>query len=291
MGTTIIQILPPGTIARRLGKLLQDLDALLAQEVALDAADIHRLRRLGKRLRAWLRLWQDQGLLQGGAKTAALLGTAAAHYAAQRDARVQRETLLQLPELAGDSADCDLSSCLALLPAVASHPTPLDPVLRRKLRKRLARLEATAVLAERPPQVLNGLRATYRKAWRLWQRAQETRDAEDLHRCRRWVKYLCYQMELVVLRNSGPVRRLHRQLEALGTLLGDYHDVVLLLQVLGALQNSDSGSADAAAPLQRAAALCYAAQSRLQEHALTLAGACLSTPPKRFGKDHGPAQN
>jgi CHAD domain-containing protein len=286
MGTATIQILPPGTIAKRLGKLLQDMEALLAQEAALDAAGIHRLRRLGKRLRAWLRLWQDQGKLKGGGKTAALLGTAAAHYAALRDARVQRETLLRLPQLAGRDSSCDLSSILLLLPAGPTDiAAPLDPVLQRKLRKRLARLAATATLAEHPSQVQKGLRFTYRKAWHLLQNARETGDTEDLHRCRRWVKYLCYQLELVVQRSSGTVRQLHRHLEQLGTLLGEYHDVVLLQEVLVTVQQGleNADTAPDAGRLTQAVALCQAAQLRVLHAALELAANCFRASPKRFG--------
>jgi len=88
----------------------------------------------------------------------------------------------------------------------------------------------------RPPSsedLLLGILSGVERARRFGRRADRGLDARLWHRCRRWVKYEHYQLELA-LRPKRRLRLRQHRLERLGVLLGRHQDDFDLEQQLAA---------------------------------------------------------
>ena len=266
-------------IARKLRKLLRELEALLRQEDK-DARSIHQLRRHTKKLRAWLALLDPEGASRKLRKAEQQLCSLAQAYGQQRDARVLLDTLESLTDPAQVPAChqlllAHLQNAMNTLPA-AQHAD--DPKLQRALQV-LADTTATG-FDERSLRA--GLRHGYRRARSLYGKALESGEHEHFHRLRRWVKHLAAQMELVVLCRSGGSRTQLKALTELGSTLGKFHDIDVFrehLELLEAEHGSMPGLAGEIAMLHEHA---RAAETTLLEKALPMAEQCLAEKPKRF---------
>jgi CHAD domain-containing protein len=276
--------LTAATIAGRVGRQARLLDGLL-QADALSPLQTHELRRRCKKLRAWIRLWRDRGCLKGANGIDKALRAVAAQFSGARDATVRLDTLQRLPQYADAGATVDLQPLSAALQAASDMAMPpSDTSVLRKARKRLQRLLPSTSLAENDERLARGLRATWRKARRLARRAAVTTDCDDLHRLRRWVKYLCYQLEFVAMRNHREVKQLHDALEALGAVLGDYHDLHELQLALQALADTEAGEGDTPldSALVNADLLCQLGRHQWLQRALQLVAECFDGDYGRF---------
>ena len=193
-------------------------------------ASIHGARKGIKKVRAILRLMSNGSGHDSNRKTAKALRKAAGCLAAARDARVM---LRAFERLAGSAAG-------------------QFPELHRRLRKRCRREAHRLKTDEALARAVSQLRKADRKfdsleidagGWKLFEpglkrsvlRAREMFDlvrseplAENFHEWRKGVKYLWHQIVLLGPALSGAGRVLKEELEELGNLLGEAHDLDLL---------------------------------------------------------------
>lgn len=269
--------LPSLQPATRIRKRVRRLVTSLQAQIALPAptpADIHQLRRNTKKLRAWLKLRRSVGRMQDARHMEGLLRGNAARFAAERDATVRLQTLEQLHLLAGSrQAVPRLTRCRALLmdnpPPARTEP---DDLAHQQLEQALQHLLAVEPVPEQPSVLEPALRRTYRKARKRLRKARASGKVEDLHRFRRWAKYLCYQLELVCTLERGALAKLHSSLDTLCTRLGTWHDLVVLGESLRALHEPATHNDQLAAELEVAESLCLQAQRRLLTRCLRVAG-------------------
>lgn len=192
----------------------------------LAADDVHGLRVACKRLRALWRMLEPSlgSVVTRPAERA--LRDAARQLAGQRQAAVLLQTLRRLSRKADKARDRDIAADLArrLASAIAAPAAVLGlgPGMRDVFTRQQV---ALAALPRRPnsEDLLQGVLAGVARSRRFGQRARRRHDATLWHRCRRWVKYEHYQLELL-LRPKGALRQRQRRLERLGDLLGRHQD-------------------------------------------------------------------
>jgi len=237
----------------RVGGIVAHAQTLIDVSTAgLRPADVHALRVACKRLRA---LWRmlEPGFGPGVTRPAErALRDAARELAGQRQAWVLVKSLESLQHKADRRQDRVLAADLAgrlteALGAEAAVATP-GPLLRGVFGQQLP---ALAALPGGPPSVedlLAGILHGAQRARKLGRRAGRRGEAVLWHRCRRWVKYEHYQLELA-LRPNGVLRQRHRRLERLGVLLGRHQDGYDLERQLGGGEMAATLPAPAAAAL------------------------------------------
>lgn len=206
----------------------------------LDPASVHDLRVLSKKLRALLYLYLpylDKALIKRRDKQ---LKQLADSYALSRDSDVLQETLAQLLKHNRKSKQHDELSILrdyfAELAVTAEPDSHADP---RQQLSAIAQDWPRLRQAKSSPDLSEGIDSTYRKARKLSQRASQTTIDDDYHRCRKWLKYYLYQLELAGLSLNKDDQKHHRQLRKLGTRLGLLHDLCVLEKQLQALCETD----------------------------------------------------
>ena len=126
--------------------------------------------------------------------------------------------------------------------------------------------------------IASGLRRVYRRGLRGYHRAREDRTTEDLHEWRKRVKYLRYQMEALTPLQPVLIGGLATELDRLGELLGDDHD----LAVLSELVRSNPLEFDDARQRWLLAALAYERRVALQREAFMIGEALYSERPRQF---------
>jgi CHAD domain-containing protein len=214
----------PG-VAPGLVKALEEIASYAIDQQARLARDpvkaVHEYRKSIRRARAMLRLLRGKGWrrldhdLRDAVRATSIL----------RDRDVLLANLAHLPptamdttalrevishERAGGDPAPILASGAEILRAVPGRwAKRLDPQLSMKdLRRRLA--------------------DAYRRAQRTRRDAANTRGDEDVHRWRKRVKELRYQLELLGAKRSGPSKPLHTSLVDQATLLGEVTDDVVM---------------------------------------------------------------
>lgn len=225
--------------------------------------DVHRLRVVGKTLRA---TWQLLVPALGRAAVRPMeqaVRDAARRLSGPREAHVLRRTIGRLVRRHGaavDALDGALPATQAmavLLELVAERwpQTQAPPALAEPMAAMLrAQFDAVARLPEDLPGLVlvEGVVRSYRHARRAGRRAIAEGDDEAWHRCRRWVKYELYQLRLLDGRRR-PGRR-SRRLERFGDRLGDFHDLCDL-RALVADAEARLRLQDALAPIEAMLAL------------------------------------
>lgn len=125
-----------------------------------------------------------------------------------------------------------------------------------------------------------GFRRTYRRARRAYARAVENADAETLHAFRTPEKRHFYQVELLESLWEGPLRAHRQELSRLGELLGDHHDLCLLLDELGRHPELD-------AERTAVAALAERRLQKLEREALNLGARLFAEKPRAIARRFG----
>jgi len=243
-----LQFLPPAVIIDRVALLLGELELRLAHPQPA-AADIHKIRVCSKKLRSWIRL------LRHRQHTDRAIKKILCKLAPARDSVVLRQTIEQLQT--GTRSARNRAACRQVL---ASLPTP-EPVTsatgRAALSKRVVR-ELLDVGGPAGKTLQKGVQLACARSVRLARRAFTGEcSTASLHRLRRWVKYLGYQLELVTLPTPAS-EKFRKQLVSLGRILGRIHDFAVLQQLLGTNVN----------PHPAAAALVAVQATRLQRRLL-----------------------
>ena len=220
-----LQLSSPALLRQRISRQLQRLQRKLAKSRP-HADDIHDLRVTCKQLRSWLHLLRHHGADKHWQPIDKALQALARAVAAARDRVVLKDTLVQLQT--GTRSPARRTACQQVLAALPSLPAARNELRHSSLPGTFALvlLDGTAA----PPKVLHqGLKRTQVRCRRLARAAfnGEQRDSERLHRLRRWVKYLAWQLELVT--DPMPAsERWRKQLVRLGHLLGQLHDLAEL---------------------------------------------------------------
>lgn len=223
---------------------------------------IHDVRRRCKRLRALLRLVRPG--FSDFAEASASIRDAAAGLSAARDRKVLLDTLDDLTDraresrrLMPDAAAPDSERVARDDAALAQFRTAMENVRHRADRWTL-RGDGFSLLGK-------GLTKTYRAARKLQRRAERDDTPEAIHRWRKQVKYLWYQ--LCLFQGSAPdvIPSFRQSAERLSDLLGRHHDLALLSETL----REDPGALGEGLD----ASVIIALAGRRQQELATLAGA------------------
>lgn len=210
----------PGDVAAGIEHYRQALLALIGKR-RLSTADIHHLRVHCKHLRAAIRLLRHQGSRKRWQRRDHALRNFARRFGAARDWQVVRDTVQYLADSCRNMAGKD--ACARLLSALPRRRPPLPP-----LPFQVPAIDNPIASETAAYSVVTGLRETLARCRRLAKPVMAgTASVEQLHRLRKWVKYLGYQL-LLAVETDAASDRLHRQLVALGHLLGVIHDLAHL---------------------------------------------------------------
>lgn len=205
--------------------------ATLRSDAAFEPEGVHAVRVATKRLRA---IWQlhkptaNADLAKGAIRR---LRDCARTLAERRDHHVLSALLQELAVTADAEGRGELAQ------AGSSLARPLAPLQAIRLDV----LTALGVDSEdwlRAVRVTDvdllevGLRRSYAKTCDLGRAALRDREPEDLHRWRRWIKYLRYQVEPLATPGRGFIDDLHAELKQLGSTLGRRNDLLNLRKAL-----------------------------------------------------------
>jgi CHAD domain-containing protein len=270
---------------RRIGRGQLELARELIADEHADAEAIHEARKTIKRLRALVRLSRDSlGTERYRAENAALRDVGRSLSGA-RDAEVLLQTLDRL---------------------VDQYARELPPGVWARFRKELetelqaaasatadATREAAAALSDaelrvstwRLPEkggldaLVPGMKRIYRRGRRALRRADDEPTAENLHELRKRAKDLWHASQLMRATSPKRTKRLGTRAHVLSDLLGDDHDLALLLERATAQPELfDAGE------LELLTALAHRRGSVLKRKALRCAKRVYRRKPARFLK-------
>lgn len=247
-------------------------------------AAVHGVRKEIKKLRAILRLVRGQIGPGAYRRTARRLRQVADRLAAPRDARV---TLQAFEKLAGPKAARQFRKIHQALRKNCRQETRrfrgdnsvrVAKQILRKICRRVAdlKIKSAGWLAIEP-----GLRQSYRRGRLAYQLARRQRSAENFHRWRKHVKDLWHHLRLLCPAWPEPARAMLHDLEQLGELLGNDHDLVLLRQFVA---ERCKEQASAVAGLNQ---LIEARQKKLRAAALKLGAKLYAEKPVKVGAQLG----
>lgn len=235
-----ILIHPSARTGRPVGALADDLCHQLDLVRQNKQANVHRIRVDIKKLRAWLRLVRGQSNHYDWKTADRCLRDIARRFSANRDAKIIPATIKKLsrkttkPEKLAALREIDDHLRSTLSPTSLPEPVEPDRQLITALKRQSFAID-TGRIMER------GLKRAYKRAWREGEYAFSKQGSlQDLHRFRKWTKYLGYQIGFV--RNACPdyCRREQKQLDRLGKRLGRIHDLDVLRHKTDALiENGD----------------------------------------------------
>ncbi len=229
-----------------LGQLDLGIELLRGESHVPPERAIHETRKALKRLRALLALLEGEIGSERAARERAILRDAARALAGARDAEVMVDTIEELirrrpRKLGRRRGVIELHEHLLGERRIASAQALLDTATRELLAEELCALRACVAqwkLADRPAERLTGagLDHIYR-AGRTRRRRADARKAgpRALHKWRKHVKDLRYALEALDVegRSSKPLAKLAHRANALGELLGEEHDLMVLAERAG----------------------------------------------------------
>ncbi len=263
------------------------------REIAPDDAGtaVHDVRKDAKKLRALLRLLQpsiDGDLRRGENRAIAaiargLSGTRDADVLAKQAGELRRRAVGQAPEATFAAVHDALAQTASanggggeLAAAAATAGAHLEALVERIDHWPLDRV--------RPRTLIDGLERTYRRGRAdLEGVRRQPGDAGQLHEWRKRVKDLWYQERL--LRDAWPelLRAQAHELEELGELLGDDHDLSVLRERLTA---PDGIGAGLPLDLDPVVAAVDHRRAQLQERALAIGVRVYAERPAAFARRH-----
>jgi len=201
-------------------KSLQRAWAAILDE-ALDASgfqadeQVHRFRVTLKRLRGLLQLLRPRMSVNRWRRKDRELRDLGRKLANARDAFVAEKTR----EKIGAASE---------VPEETTNPIPVEEILAA-VRRRLQKLASRPLRAPRGFHgwnlVRTGTRETYAQARRAYRTWREDHDLSAAHECRKYVKYLLYQVEWIEPLDREGLGELKTQLQELGHALGNLNDL------------------------------------------------------------------
>lgn len=245
-------------------------------------AAIHEARKSVKKVRSLLRLVREAVPAKRRREENGRLREAAGRLASERDAAVLVSTAKQLP--VGVLPPRSLEALRERLVArrreaalvVASGP---DPATRASaaLTDAAHRLAALQVRGGGPGAVLPGLERAYRRGRSGLDLALDA-DGERWHEWRKHAKDLRYHLEWLSSLWSGPLSAAAEELHRLTDLLGDEHDLGVLVTTLADEHERFQDLAD----LDRVGAAVAARRAELRAEALDLGARCYAETTRAF---------
>jgi len=208
-------------------------------------ADVHEARKRGKETRGLLRLVRPS---LGDAYVAvnAEVRDAARELSSLRDAHALLGTVEDLAASleGGDTADLDATGGhLRVTAAATTHGVDGDD---RRIAVARGRMEtARAMIATWPGPIeveamAGGVAKTARRGRTAWKASRKDASDEQVHEWRKRVKYLWYQARLAAPADPEGIGPLVDQLDELSDLLGDEHDLTVLVEHLERSAGSDA---------------------------------------------------
>jgi CHAD domain-containing protein len=230
-----------------------------------------------KKLRALLRLVREKELRS----ESAFFRDVARELAGARDADVMLATLGDLEERYGELP----GMAKRLRPALVAHRfrtsagslRPASTAAVATLMQARARVEDWPLETDGFDAFEDGLRRSYRRGRRDYQAAREQPSAENVHEWRKRVKDLWYHLRLVRDARPGPLGKAADRAHELSDLLGDHHDLAVLLEDVG--RRPAVVASEDRAILEE---LVERRQRELLAAATSLAGNLYDGKPKRF---------
>jgi CHAD domain-containing protein len=218
-------------VRRQLDKALRDLCRLGA---TADEA-IHDVRKRFKRVRAVLRLIRGElgdRLYREENKT---LRDAAAAFSEVRNSRVLVDAVEKLRHRESDVPTAAFDALERFLKArqsdihdrLARNVEAMDE-LREAIEHGRSRAADWPLPRDGRRVLRRGLRRTFKHGARALDDAEKARTSEHLHQCRKQIKYLYHQVQMLERVASPSVTKLEEQLHELEQKLGDDHDLGML---------------------------------------------------------------
>jgi CHAD domain-containing protein len=248
-----------------------------------DGEAIHEARKALKRVRAALRLSRDHLGVDRYRQENVILRDAGRQLSGARDARVLLDTFDELAERHPDELSAPARTQLrTALDATAEAAGATDETSASAVVETLADARvrvATWPLPEDggPEALAAGFERIYRRGRRALRTAEKETSVEHLHELRKRAKDLWHAAQL--LRPTAPKRmkKLARRAHRLSDLLGDDHDLAVLLDRSRA-QPELLGSGELAA----LSALVQRRQDRLRREALALGARLYRRKPRKL---------
>ena len=217
------------------------IDAILAHLHARspDADAVHEIRKATKRLRALVRLVREEVGARRYRRENHAFRDAARLLSGARDSAVLTRTL----ELLGDHGKhrlptSELQSIRhAMRARLQGHHRSNGTAARRvvavvaRARNRLARWK---LAHDGWPALKPGVRRIYRRGRAAWRQARSGPSDENLHEWRKRVKDLRYVMDLLEPVWTPVMKPFAKEVDELGDLLGDDHDLAMLAAAVDA---------------------------------------------------------
>ncbi len=230
----------PDGITRVLNDVFNDAASHLDAMDSADAVDIeqavHQFRKRCKELRAVVLLVRP-ALGPAFRRFNHLVRDASAELSASRDAHVMLETIDSL--VAGTDHSADITAIRDQQLAVAEAATtalqrgaPNQDRARRLLIE--ARNEADAWdLPDSTVPIADGLKRTYRRGRRALRTAERLPTDDHMHEWRKSTKNLWYETRLLITADRTVMAALVKDLHAIGDLVGEDHDLAVLIERVG----------------------------------------------------------
>jgi len=202
---------------------------------------VHSARKKIKRLRGMLRMVRDDIGYRAYREENVMLRNTARTLSAVRDAWVLVDTLRTLRERYADLLDdATFATPEAWLLArhIERHELVTGQVVTDAIvslgaaRARFARFPIEGVIRDDFAALADGIERVYQRGRRGFDTASTTRDVHDLHEWRKRVKYLRYQMEALTPMYPTLIGSTAQNLDELGELLGDDHDLAVLADTI-----------------------------------------------------------
>ena len=224
-----IYIHPCVEITRSVIVVIDDLEQCLnrPKEIKLN---IHRIRVDIKRLRAWIRLVRDQSDDQEWQVIDHGLRDMAKQLSASRDEQIIAVTLKWL---IGKTKNRDTQASISRINSYVQSDTCghiFDwKTINLPDKNMLKVLKHKTLLSCSDKIIKKGMQKTYKRALTCGLQACSPKGTfAALHRLRKWVKYLYYQLEFVEVLHADDYKKIQQQLDKLGKGLGKIHDLLLV---------------------------------------------------------------
>ena len=235
--------------------------------------DVHEARKRGKEARGLIRLVRP-ALGDAYAAINAEVRDGARELSSLRDAHALLDTVEDLASsLDGDGTDDVLEALaghLRVAAAAATHGVDGDDPRLAVARSRMETARAMVASWNGSIDVdamAGGVAKTAKRGRRAWKASREDASDEQVHEWRKRVKYLWYQARLLEPADPDGIGPLVAQLDDLSDLLGDEHDLTVLVEHL---ERAAGTEATAGVDVPALIELARARQATLRSEALEL---------------------
>lgn len=254
-------------------------------EAALDHA-IHEIRKRLKRIRAVLRLVRGDIGKQNFRAENQRFRDIARPFTEARDARVLLDTLNELQKLSGPESIADpfyqmrtkLADQLQAIHQRVIVEAHAFSTARTRLIEADQHVKKWLSVPNRWSVLGDGLQRTYKQSRKAFRKAKSSPEPIPRHEWRKLIKYLGYQIELFRPVWTDELSTIWQNLDQMGKLLGEDHDLAVLRATITKWQQ-------AATPTQEIELLTPSIdqrQSDLQQQATSIGERFFAASPKIF---------